>query len=166
MGMLLAFVLGGPGVIVIMHLRQRQGRMPQELLVPLERSEFFAGLWRALAREMWLMWLALTMSLAALAGFGFLNVPELTIQSSAAFAVFSAAMLLPTFGVALRLARVRSAILLGVCGYAVVGAQSAWLTLWWKAPPVIDFMMLVFTIVLGVVLIKWSRRQWLDVELG
>lgn len=166
LGTPLVFTLAGPGLIVLLHLRQRQGRMPQELLMPLERNEFFAGLWRALAWEMLLTWFALHLSLSALVGFDVLKVPELTMRSAVGFAMISAAMLLPMFGVALRLARVRSAILLGIGGYAVVGAQFGWLSLWWKAPTSIGVLMLLFTIVLGVLLINWSQRQWLEVELG
>ena len=162
----LTIVLAIPALLVLMQLRHAQGRMPQELLLPLERGEYLEGLWRALGREMGIIWLALHVSLVGLLGVGALKDSGLTPGAVIGFVLLSAAMLPLLFAAALRLARVESAIVMGLCCYAIVALEMGWVALWWRAPVAGKVLMTGLTAAAGMVLLARAKQSWRDVELG
>lgn len=162
----LIITLGIPPAIVVFHLKGRQGRMAQELLFPLTRMEYLDGLLWALARELVTNWLVLLLMLGGLVASGYVAAPDASFQTVVAFTLFSAALQVPAFGIAVWLSRVRSGILLVICVYGVILAQEGLLSLWWNSPTFLRLLIVGFLIVLGVVLIRWSRQKWLDTELG
>ena len=164
--MSLVITLGIPPAIVVFHFKGRQGRMAQELLFPLTRMEYLDGLLWALARELVTNWLVLLLTLGGLVASECVAAPDASFQTVVAFALFSAALQVPSFGIALRLARFRSGILFGLSAYGVVIAQIGLLSLWWNSPPFLRLLIVGFLIVLGIVLIRRSRQKWLDTELG
>jgi len=168
--MFILFAVLLPVAMVGMILMQHRPRMAQELLRPADRTSYLDSLLFAMAKRSALLWVCLLGALWFLA-FATDTLPKENQTSLILkFITLSFAVQIPAFGLSLRLGLWGSQFIYMFGMYAVVALQMGVISLWWRyllerGWPTLVLLILV-NIALGLGIIAWARRKWLEAELG
>ena len=170
------WALGIPSFGPTLNLRNRRPRLAQELLRPASRIEYFRDLFRAMAKQSLLLWLATIAALWLVIAINQEFTPQDKVTMAVVAAIGSLAFQVPALGIGLLLARIRSSVLFFLCVFlpAIVGFAfgTAWLAAnkWGTTGvgnllPIATFTAILMVIT-GLPLFAWARRSWLNAELG
>lgn len=169
--------LGLPGVMALFigagavssRLAMRRPRMQTELLLPLSRADWVAGLFRTCARD--------NVALTVVAG-GTLLAASLLVQAPAAITVgqaltFAAAVLaalVAAFATSMQVGLITSglkrtlALMLSLYAVFLAGGCSVGLSFW--VGPLFGLPLAVVLLAVGLLLLRRAHRNWLNAELG
>ncbi len=168
--MFILFAVLLPAAAVGMVLMQHRPRMAQELLRPAKRTSYFDSLFFAMAKRSVWLWASLFASLWLIA-FATDTLPQENREALILkFAALSFAVQVPAFGLCLRMGLWNSmfGVIFGL--YPVVAIQMGVISLWWYNQEdwtwPIFVLVLLLHIALGLGIIAWARRKWLEAELG
>jgi len=165
-----AFAL--PNLAAAISLRSRRVRMASELLRPVNRTDYFKGLFQSLAKRSLFFWLAMNAGawvvfMTSQTPFIQSNPTQLTIG----FLLLSLAVQVPVFALGLRMAQWRSPVLFGlgcyVLGHLEIGLLVGWVFFQKEYGPIPTALLgAIFLVALGVPLLTSARNAWLRTELG